>query len=236
MKQTMKVFQIGLKQVSKDGMLILLLPAPILMGIIFRYGIPAINLLLENKAAFSLEPWYGIIDGMLICLTPLFVSMVSSFLILEERDEGIGAFYQITPAAGYSYLIARIGLPMVWALLSTILIAALFHTSPLSLATVVLSSIVSTFMGIFFAMMIVSLAANRVEGLVYSKLTGFSILGLVLVWFIPSPLHYFIAFLPSFWIGRLLLDGASLFAFSGGIASCFVLISLFTVRFLRNIT
>ncbi len=235
MRQTLRLFQIGLKQLSKDGMLLMLLPAPLLVGILFRFAIPVINNLLGNKVSFSLEPWYGIFDGILICLTPLFAAIVSSFLMLEERDEGIGAFYQITPTAGYSYLFARIGLPMIWAVLTTIINVFLFHISNLSPAAIILTSIVSTFMGIFFAMMIVSLANNRVEGLVFSKLTGFSLLGLIIVWFIPAPFQYFAAFLPSFWIGRLLMDGITLFTFAAGIISCFLLIGLFTIKFMRSI-
>jgi len=41
----------------------------------------------------------------------MLIAMVSAFLLLEERDEGIIAFYQITPAEGYAYLTA---LPSFW--------------------------------------------------------------------------------------------------------------------------
>ena len=56
------------------------------------------------------------IDGFLLCLTPMFMAMICAFLLLEERDDGLCAYYQITPAAGKAYLAARIGIPMVCAL------------------------------------------------------------------------------------------------------------------------
>lgn len=84
------------------------------------------------------------------------------------------------------------------------------------------SSVISSFTGIFLAMMAVSIAGNRVEGLALSKLMGISFAGLILIWFIPAPYHFIMAFLPSFWIGKLLLDGASLFSFMFGLLICFL--------------
>ena len=98
---------------------------------------------------------------MLICLTPMFVAMISSFLILEERDERLSDFYQITPAEGYSYLFARIGLPMIWAFAVTMIVSKIFNISSLSTFTILDCSIISGFTGIFLAMMVVSIAGNR---------------------------------------------------------------------------
>lgn len=231
MKQTIKLFQIGLKQITKDGMLFVLLPAPFLVGLVFKFAIPFANSIIVDKLSFSLLPWYGLVDGMLVCLTPMFTAMIAAFLLLEERDEGIGAFYQITPTEGYSYLAARIGIPMLWALAATIITLLLFNISGLSLSIILESSFIGTSTGLFLAMMVVSVAENRVEGLALSKLMGVSFLGLVLIWFVPAPYYYFAAFLPSFWIGKLIIDGTNIFAFTLGLLSCFLWIAFFTRRF-----
>lgn len=232
MKQTLKLFQIGLRQIRRDGMLLILLPVPLLVGLIFKFAVPYANAVLEEH--FSLLPWYSLIDGMLVCLTPMFVAMISAFLLLEERDEGIGAYYQITPAADHAYLTARIGIPMGWAFAVTIIITVIFQISGLSLMTILSSSLISALTGIFMAMMVVSIAGNRVEGLAVSKLMGVSFLGLLLVWFVPAPYSYFAAFLPSFWIGAIIIDGVSLFKFICGILICLFWITCFTKRFLRK--
>ena len=52
MKQTLKLFQIGLRQVLKDGMLLVLMPAPFLVGLIFKFAIPVVNIILEKIQAF----------------------------------------------------------------------------------------------------------------------------------------------------------------------------------------
>lgn len=235
MRYTIQLFKIGLKQILKDGMLLVLIPAPFLVGLFFKLGIPYINQWLIQQFSFSIIPWYGLIDGMLICLTPMFVAMISAFLLLEERDEGVNAFYQITPAEGYSYLYARIGFPMLWAFLVTIVISAVFNISDLSVGVIFLSAIISNLTGIFLAMMVVSLANNRVEGLAFSKLMGISFLGLILIWFIPRSYFFLMAFLPSFWIGKLLMEGADFLSFIGGVLTCSVWIAIFTRRFIKKV-
>lgn len=235
MKQTLKLFQIEMVQISKDGMLFVLLPAPLMIGILFKFVIPVVNNILGNKVSFSLIPWYGLIDGMLMCLTPMLTAMAFAFLLLEERDEGIGAFYQVSPAGGYYYLFARIGIPMIWALIATIIAATLFQISQLSAGAILFGSLLSTLTGTALAMMLVSLAGNRVEGLALSKLMGVTFIGLVTVWFIPVPYQYCAAFLPTYWIGKIIFDGAALHELMFGLLSCFIWITIFTKKFLSRI-
>jgi fluoroquinolone transport system permease protein len=235
MNPTMKLFQIGLRQIGKDGLLLILLPTPILVGLVFRFGIPYANTLLEDGFSFSLLPWYGLADGMLVCLTPMFVAMVSAFLMLDERDEGLSAFYQITPTGGVSYLLARIGIPMIWAFASTVIVAGLLHISGLSVAVLLAASFLSALSGIAMAMMVVSIAGNRVEGLAWSKLMAVTILGLILLWFIPGPYSYMLAFLPSFWIGKVIVGGASAYTVVPGLCSCALWIAVFCKRFLSKV-
>nr|WP_308626000.1 hypothetical protein [uncultured Eisenbergiella sp.] len=235
MKHTRKLFEIGLKQIAQDGMLLILIAAPFLVGMFFRFVIPFINTILINEFSFPITPWYGLADGMLICMTPMFVAMISAFLLLEEREEGVNAFYQITPAEGYSYLLARIGLPMTGAFVITLFVSAVFTISSLSFGVILSGSFISSLTGIFLAMMVVSIAGNRVEGLALSKLMGISFTGLILVWFIPAPYHFLLAFLPSFWIGKILADGVNPFSFIVGLLTCFLWIAFFTKKFLNRV-
>ena len=234
MKRTMKLFQIGLRQISRDGMLLVLLPAPFLIGLFLKLAVPLANRILTDQCSFSIAPWYALADGMLICLTPMFVAMISAFMLLEERDQGVSAFYQVTPAEGFSYLAARIGLPMLWALLATLIVSTPCTLSSISFQVILLGALISSFTGIALAMMVVSIAGNRVEGLALSKLMGISFIGLFFAWLVPAPYHWLAAFLPSFWIGRLLMGGGNLPAFLPGLATCLVWIALFTRRFLRK--
>ncbi|SHN57444.1 hypothetical protein [Desulfitobacterium chlororespirans] len=163
-----------------------------------RIGLPKADAWLYQQGVLSLKPWYSLADGMIITLTSILLAMVSAFLLLEERDEGTGAYYQITPLEGYTYLAARIGLPMVWSFLCLLMVTMLCGIAHLTLVQILAAGLLSTLMGAALAMMVVSLAGNQVEGLAISKLTGLNMLGLLMVWFVPRPYQYLGAFLPGY--------------------------------------
>ncbi len=234
MKQTLKLFNIGLRQTVGDGMLLMLLPAPLLLGALVRWGVPLVNMLAEKHFGFSLVHWYLLIDGFMIALIPAMLSIISAFLLLDERDEGTGAYYQITPVQGYSYLLARLGLPMAWAFLYTIIAGAVFGVSGADFGRILFTGLIGTGAGVAVALMIVALADNRVEGLAISKLMGISLLGIFAVWFIPAPYYYLAAFLPSFWVGVIMRHGIDLISAACGILACALWIFVFMRRFLRK--
>ncbi len=229
MIQILRLFKIGLRQITRDGMLLVLLPAPVLIGCLFKFVVPIVNDILIDRLSFTLSPWYGFMDALLICLTPMFTAMISAFLMLEEKDEGIVAFYQISPAGGHSYLTARIGLPILWAFCMTVAITAIFNISGLSMLTIVTASLVSALSGIVMAMALVSLAGNRIEGLALSRIMSIYQIGVVLVWFAPKPVAYASAFLPSYWIGRIIMDGVSLPTIVIGAIVCVVWLMIFFI-------
>ena len=234
-RQMIKLFQIGLRQIATDGMLLVLLPAPCIIGLVFRFMLPYVNSVTMARLSISILPWYSLADSLLVCLTPMMTAAICAFLLLEERDEGVSAFYQVTPVGDYAYLVARIGLPMLGAFVYTTIITMLFRLTDISIVAVFSSSIVSTLAGIFLAMAIVSFAGNRVEGLALSKMMGISLLGLAAVWFVPHPYQYFASFLPAFWVGKLITEGAGILPFGCGLLLCLVWIGLLTRKFMRRI-
>jgi fluoroquinolone transport system permease protein len=215
-------------------MLLTLLLAPILIGLVVKLALPFTNRLLEKECTFSLLPWYELTDGALLCLTPMLTAMAMAFLLLEERDDGLSAFYSVTPAAEFPYLLARIGIPLIWAFLMTSAVVRIFGISELSVATILCCSLISALMGTALAMMLAALASNRVEGLALSKLMGISLLGLIAVWVVPAPYHYPLALLPSFWIGTILTGGLKPLPLAIAILLCAFWLFLFTRMFLRQ--
>jgi fluoroquinolone transport system permease protein len=235
MQQTFRLFKMGLRQTTKDGMVFVMIPAPFLLGFVIKFGLPFVNQLLEKNLSFSIVPWYSMADAMLVALTPMFLGMVSAFILLEERDEGTGLYYQITPVEGYSYLVARVGFPMLWGFLSSLAAVLLLGISKTPFLDILLAAIISTILGTAIAMMVVSFAENKVEGLAISKLSGIIFIGLFAVWFAPEPYAYFGGILPTYWLGDIMKNGAGILAVSAGLVTGFFWIALFTRRFLRRV-
>jgi len=147
MGNIMKIFNLGFRQVLRDGMLLMLIPAPFLMGIALKLLVPFAEEIVMKELGFSISPWYPISDSLLIVMTPVMTAMVCAFIILYERDEGIGVYYFVTPSGGMAYLISRILLPMVWAFTSTLLVLGLFSLSIESFLVMVLSAFAGTMQG-----------------------------------------------------------------------------------------
>jgi fluoroquinolone transport system permease protein len=235
MRKTLILLKMGLRQLFTDGMLVLLLLAPLMIGLVFRFGIPVLNTLLTEKLDFSLLPWYPLIDAFMIMLTPCMVGMAGAFLILDECDEGTALYYRITPTEGPFYLAARIGIPMIWGVVSSIATVLIFGISGMPLLQILVGSLMSALAGTFVAMMVVSLAGNKVEGLAVSKLSGIIFAGMFVAWFAPAPYKYTSAFLPSFWLGEVLKNGVNFLPVVAGIIVCMIWIAGFAGKFMRKI-
>ncbi len=203
MSAVLKLFSSGMRQVFRDGMLLLLLPAPFLMAAALRIILPIADSILTREIGFSLQPWYPLSDAFVIAMTPIMIGVVCAFLMLDERDEGIGIYYRITPAGGRAYLAARLGLPMVWAFISSLLVIGFFALSLENAAVILATTVISIFQGVIACMLLVVLAGNKVEGLALSKMTNFFIIGLPASFFISAPYKYVFGFLPSFWMGEI---------------------------------
>ena len=235
MRQTIKVFSIGMRAVRRDAIMLVLIPAPFFIGALFRILAPLLDGLLVRQFAFSLQPWYPFVDALTAALAPLMPTVSSGFLLLEEWDEHIGSYYNITPAGRFHYLAARVGLPALWGFVCCVVTLLLFGLSAMVLPTVLALSLVAALAGAASAMLIVSLAANRVEGLAVSKLSGIALLGLPVAYFVPDAWRWSCAILPSFWLGELALGKPPLLPLAWGLAASLLWIAFFTKRFLRKI-
>lgn len=235
-----KIFLMGMGQVVRDGMLLLLLPAPFLMGAALRFILPSVDGILGREFNFSLQPWYPLSDVFLLSMTPIMIAMACAFIVLDERDEGVGLYYRVTPSGGNNYLAARIGLPMIWAYFSSVAVVLLFGLALDRILFTAAVSFIAVLQGILSFMLLVALSGNRVEGLALAKLTNIIILGLPVPWFLEAPYKYLASFLPSYWIGEMILfssrrgEPIPLFPIVMGIVISLMWIAVLSRWFLRR--
>lgn len=240
MENLLKLLKSWCIQLFRDGMLFLLIIAPFLMGIILQNALPIINKVLMGKNGFSIVFIYPISDGLLITLTPILIGMICAFVILDERDEGISNYFKITPSNGRTYLVSRIVLPMVWGLISSIFVVVNFALTLSSIISIIAISLVGTLQGIIFAMVIVSIANNKVEGLALSKIVNIFTMFFIAPFFIDSKIKYISSIFPSFWIGEtinniIVTGNMSIINILLGMVISLVWITLLTRVFLKRI-
>lgn len=197
-------------EIWTDAMLAMLVLVPVLMGLAFRFGVPALEAYLcarLGRAAFF-APYYVLFDLLLSIMTPVMFTAAGAMVILDEADLGLSRAIAVTPVGRDGYLLSRIGAP---ALLATFYCAAatlVFRLSCIDTARLMLLALCSGALSVSVALMIASLAKNKVEGLAFSKMSGLFVLGLPVALLVPAPYKYASAILPTFWMTELALGGS----------------------------
>ncbi|MDD4125645.1 MAG: hypothetical protein PHW77_07990 [Eubacteriales bacterium] len=208
MKAVLSAFRQFLKSVWGDFMLTACLVAPVLMGLVFKFRIPELETFLcgyFNKTAV-LAPYYILLDLMLSLMTPLMLCFSGVMIMLEELDDGIAKYLQVSPLGKTGYLFSRIGFIAVLSTVYNVIIPVIFTLSGMEITDIALSAVLNALISVVIGMFVLSFAKNKVEGMALIKLSGFMIFGFIAAFFIKTPAGYLAGVLPSFWVGKLVTD------------------------------
>ncbi|WP_141430908.1 hypothetical protein [Bacillus sp. 03113] len=200
MKKLTSLMLFDLKYIWKDFLLIVAVFAPLLMAIIFRFGIPLIIDLLEGRINIELEKYTELLSIVLLMTVPVMIGMFAAFIILDEKDEHIIPFLAVTPLSKKGYLFYRLSAPVF---ISTVLsFVALFiagyrnFIQPSTLPVIVLVGIEAPLVALFIA----GFAKNKVEGLAVAKVASILLLVPLSFYLISDGWKYIGGILPPFWI------------------------------------
>lgn len=221
MRAVRSAFRQFLRSIWNDYMLLACLFSPILMGLAFKIGVPALEAFLCGYFSQTaiLAPYYILLDLLLSLMTPLMLCFAGAMVMLEELDDGTAKYLLVTPLGKAGYLCSRIGVVAVLSLLYNIIIMLIFSLSDISGYQIILSAMLNSVISIIVAMLVTSFARNKVEGMGLIKLSGFMIFGFLGAFFIHSPAGYLAGILPSFWIAKLVLDQDLFFLLPGILVS-----------------
>ena len=222
MRAYMTIFNIGLRQASRDYMLGMLLIAPVLCGIVFNKLVPKLEAYLVSALNVDrlIAPYYILFDILLVLLTPFLICMTASFIILEEKDDQVTPYYYVTPAGFFGYIIARLVMPAIFSCILSLIVLMLFKLTPIPVTLGIALALISTLYALAITLTVVSYATNKVEGLALTKLAGITFLGVLAPYFIKGNSQYIFAAFPSFWLTKVALEYSSTYfpqAVAGGI-------------------
>ncbi|MDD3123966.1 MAG: hypothetical protein PHC62_10765 [Candidatus Izemoplasmatales bacterium] len=191
-------------QIRKDGMLILILVAPILAGVFFKFGIPLIESLLTNHfdQEAIISPYYGMIDLFLGAITSYLLSFIASMTMLDEYDSNLISHYVVTPLKKSGYLHSRLSIPLIISWGISILVLMIFSLQKHSIMMIVILCGLLVLTSLAYAFITFSFSKNKVEGLAIAKLSGITMMGIIIPYILKSSSQYFFSFLPSFWIAK----------------------------------
>lgn len=225
-----------LAYMRRDMMLFAACLAPILAGVMFRFGVPILEGALTERLgrAEVIAPYYALIDTFLAMLSPTMFCFVSAMVSLEEADEGTAAYLFVTPLGRKGYLAARFGVPAAAAFLVTAALLPTFKLTALSLAPIAMLAIGGTMQGIIVSLLILSFSTNKLEGMAITKLSSLMLLGAAIPFFIRHSIQYVASLLPSFWLGKAVSENAPLY-FLPAFALSVVWICLLSRKYLRKL-
>lgn len=195
------------KEIFRDYFLAAMTILPLILGLLFKFGIPAMELFIQSKTAYAaiLTPYYILFDLTIIFSTPVMFGYAGLMVILEERDNGIMKCLCVTPLRTRGYLFSRLIFLSALAALYAFIIELIFHLSDITILQIFLGSLFSFLTGIWLICLIALLASNKVEGLAFSKFSGLLILGPFASFFLNDWIKYLTGFLPTFWFTEFCL-------------------------------
>ncbi|MEG0892160.1 MAG: ABC transporter permease [Oscillospiraceae bacterium] len=229
MKQVLRAMRPFLTEITHDFMMAACVAGPILMGAAFRFLIPVLERLLCGRfgAVQMLAPYYIIFDLLLAIMTPLLFCFAGVLVILEELDCGVAKYYAVTPIGKRGYLLSRIGIPALIALVYNAALLCIFSILNIDFAMIILLSVSGGLTAVLISLLVVSFAKNKMEGMALVKLCGLLLIGIPVAYFVASPVRYLFGVFPSFWMAELCITQNYLYFLPAVFSSCLMIRDLY---------
>jgi fluoroquinolone transport system permease protein len=160
------------RMVARDPLLAIMPFAPLLAATAMRLIIPPVAGFLLPRLGFDLLAWGGLIRGILILFPGMFYGMVAGFLLLDDRDDGIAAYWSVTPVRRSGYLLARLGLFTLFAVPAGLACGLIIGSGPLRWGHELAMAVLGALQVPVYSLFLAAFAANKVEGLSIVKALG----------------------------------------------------------------
>jgi fluoroquinolone transport system permease protein len=223
-------FRQFLRAIWSDAMLAACLFAPVLLAAVLRFGVPALETVIQNitGTARVLTPYYALFDLFLSLMTPLMLCFAGVMVVLEEIDDGTAKYLMVTPLRKAGYLLSRLALVTVVSIPNNVALVAIFRLSAMPLGINVIAAVVNALVCVSVAMLVIGFSKNKVEGMAVVKMSsGVFFLGYIAAYFLAQPLAFAAGVLPGYWLALMARDNAPLWALPAVAVACLWIAALY---------
>lgn len=224
------------KNIARDPMLVLAVFGPLILAVAIRYGMKILSEWLHLTLAFDLTVYYDLILIEALLLIPLMLGVIAGFLMLDERDENLIAYFAVTPLTKSGYLLYRLSSPVLLSAAYTVFFVYFTDLVRVPVAALLPLTLLLALQAPVVALLLLAFAANKVEGMALSKGIGVTMAAPLAIYFAPEPWSWLASVLPTFWIAKAYWAGME--AWSGGAffiyLAAFAFYSLLAVRLYRR--
>jgi fluoroquinolone transport system permease protein len=228
---------IDAKNIRRDELLRWIIVAPVVMALAIRWLFPVLLERIGDILQVELMPYYEPMTAfMIVMLTPYLAGMVIGFLLLDQRDDGTLTALQVTPLSLNGYLVYRLTMPMLVSVVMTLVAAPISGVFQLNAGILLLTAVCAAPFAPIYALLLASLAQNKVQGFAITKVTGFLLIPPLIAYFVSAPWTIVLGIFPTYWPAMALWsaqagDPIFWFYWSAGLVYQLFVLALLTRRF-----
>ena len=189
------------KMIFRDKTLAFMFFVPLIFIFILRMGAPVLIRYFPVTENYVI---YGV--AFFSSLTSIFPAFIISFIMLDEKDEGLFPVFRILPVEPVVFIIYRTAFIFLAGTIGSVLIMN-FSGIQIDVYTQLFASVSFGLSAPIVTLVVVAFAENKIEGLTMMKILN-SFLALAMVsLFVPAPWKYLLGVLPLYWPFQLFLPG-----------------------------
>jgi fluoroquinolone transport system permease protein len=207
-----------MRSVARNRLLALLAFMPLLVVIVYRFVIPDEAALAElARERFSVElegirplivnalmNLHALLMAIFVGLSASMIGAVYGLLLVEEREDRLMPSLRVMPVSFATYMIARMALPTLGAMIVTTLAYPIAGMAPLSLPKVLAIAAAGATLVPVITMGVVAFAPGRVAAFALVRLLSLLAVLPVIAWFIDPPAEWVFAPIVAYWQMRAL--------------------------------
>lgn len=217
-----------LRKLGRDPVMLSAAFVPILLAVLLRVGLPALERSLSAWVELG-EHRPTIVAGAMAISTML-AGWIVGFMLLEERAQRMIPALAVTPLTRRGFVVWRLLSPTSLALIGGLFVVSLGGEAAIDLARALVACLLMALSAPLFALALVSVADNEVEGLALAKFGGLAFMLPLVTLYLDTPWIWLAGLLPPFWPIRLIAGGPWWMAAAG-----LVVIAVWVVILLRRL-
>ena len=187
----------------RDSMLQFLLIYPFILGGILRLLLPWVQSGLQESIGFDLREYHLLIVSFFgLLIIPQLVGFLVGTFLLDEKDQDTLTALMVTPMPIRAYALYRALTPALVTVLGILVVVPFINILALPFEQLLPLAISAAPLGPMMALLIASLAKNKVEGLAVMKGLGVFLLIPIAAWFVPEPWQWLLGVFPTYWAAK----------------------------------
>lgn len=191
---------VDFKNLHREALLLTMMFIPLYIALVLGIGLPLIDDWLLDTISVNINDYAPLLMSFYFIMAPAAVGMVIGLMLIDEREANTILALQVTPITWRDYLLYRVSTPLAFSIVLTIVGYPLTGLGDVSPGQAAVVTILGACMAPQMALLLASLADNKVAGFALIKLINTVMLLPMVAYFVDVPYQWLLGILPPFWV------------------------------------